>query len=745
MAIPLETAQLRHIYPKVNLNDYLFCLSFLNLVVHLIVKSRIGACDIISFVLNTAVPTERTKGELPTEEVRETCAEIMHILMFELQRGILSTKSDMRAVEIPLLVGLASQTDTLTNMLMAAEGRRLPWLQKLLTYTALHAGQSCAASILASIICNAQTPVQLSNFYNVKQGIEVGIPSVLQQTLQQVFNRLEALASPSLDCQPPVAKLPRLHSQVSTLTGTAAEREETSSSSSSSVKPCHPLPQLVPLRNLERITAAEKRKIKKKQISSSRLVKELQSHQASMVSFILLPDPSVQRCALSLVHMVGFPPSLGSALLTRLAGAVARVYFGSLHRKAEMESLSIAKFSAQGGSKQAKASGKKEAHRKEGNSANCITRLCMSCIDQLSSLPFIRSLLLHYLVDGATYKEHCHLFGGKWTMSLFEPPSSSSSSANAEIILDSAEGSRLADNNSLLNENRQQGNSIALPRFHSSVYHGGVIRQIVKVASSHKSLPKNQVSANVLTLVETLWLCCKEFSHTAQSQPPQWGAPAALAGAASMPEVKTEAMDMDLRPKKAAISESSARTLGCVIVDILTLDSLYNDVNWQDPDFRKVTTERDILVWKRLADMPFLWSILQEFSSSCVFLYYVSPVLRSLVAVVMNHLEVSREARMKNCAQHYEAAVRLVYCLTQGSWISSPLSNVSELFPYVTPYEGYLLLLALWRYIKDKPPSEFETEVKERTCDGSHMLIANSIIHANIDHMGHLCTRMFNM
>ena len=39
-----------------------------------------------------------------------------------------------------------------------------------------------------------------------------------------------------------------------------------------------------------------------------------------------------------------------------------------------------------------------------GNSANCITRLCMSCIDQLSSLPFIRSLLLHYLVDGATYK-----------------------------------------------------------------------------------------------------------------------------------------------------------------------------------------------------------------------------------------------------------------------------------------------------------------------------------------------------
>ena len=52
--------------------------------------------------------------------------------MFELQRGILSTKSDMRAVEIPLLVGLASQTDTLTNMLMAAEGRRQDFISNFL-------------------------------------------------------------------------------------------------------------------------------------------------------------------------------------------------------------------------------------------------------------------------------------------------------------------------------------------------------------------------------------------------------------------------------------------------------------------------------------------------------------------------------------------------------------------------------------------------------------------------------------
>ncbi|CAG5129279.1 unnamed protein product [Candidula unifasciata] len=111
----------------------------------------------------------------------------------------------------------------------------------------------------------------------------------------------------------------------------------------------------------------------------------------------------------------------------------------------------------------------------------------------------------------------------------------------------------------------------------------------------------------------------------------------------------------------------------------------------------------------------------------------------------MNHLEVSREARLKNCPKYHDAAVKLVYCLAQGSMVPPPLSNVAELFPFVNPYEGYLLLLALWRYIKDNPPSEFEKEVTSRTCDSSHMYVVNSIIHANINHMGHLCLRMFNM
>ena len=113
--------------------------------------------------------------------------------------------------------------------------------------------------------------------------------------------------------------------------------------------------------------------------------------------------------------------------------------------------------------------------------------------------------------------------------------------------------------------------------------------------------------------------------------------------------------------------------------------------------------------------------------------------------VVMSHLEVSRERLMANCSRHCEIATTIVHCLSKSSLIIPPLSNIAELFPYVNPYEGYLLLLALWQFIKENPPLDVEAEVKRRTCDSTHTAVLHSIIHANIESIGHLCPRIFNM
>ncbi|XP_059160155.1 integrator complex subunit 5-like [Physella acuta] len=641
--------------------------SFLNLVVHLIAKCKVGSCDMINFLLQTAIPQEDNNGgEMPLEEVRDTCIEIMHILLFELQRGVLSKKGNGLMGDMPLLTGLAAQVEALPGLLLSSRGNRIPWLLKLLTYTALQAGENCAASILAAVVFNSQTPQQLGAFYRLKQGIELGIPTVTQCVLAQIFNKLESTAA-SL----PLPSTP-LHSSA------APE-----------------INVLQAFRNLERIVCVEQMKIRKKAFSCSTIIEGLRQRHSVLCDFLLSPDPNISLCALRLMTMVGFPQDLSISLLTRLCGVVTVCFYSSLHLIIESTG-SLTK-------------------------RNRMTELCMSCIEQLSCIPFTKSLFIHYLVEGAVQKENCYLFGGRCPVTAVI--NSSTSSGNTDTV-------------SLLEENRQQSLSIALPRFHSSVYHGGVIRQIGKAQAPHKPLPKHLVSKNCLTFTETLWLCCRELTQAV---------PAATVDGTN--GQKEEPMETNQPPTNITqnISEGSARTLGCVIVDVLTLDSLYNDVHWQDPDFRRVTTERDTLVWKRLEELPVLWNVIQEFSSSCVFLYYLSPVLRSLMAVMMNHLEVSREGFMRNCPKQCEAAIKLVYCLTQGSWIPSPLSNISELFPFVSPYEAYLLLLGLWRYIKEKPPTELEKDMKSRTCEASHMFVITSIIHANIDHMGHLCPRFFNM
>ncbi|XP_055898404.1 integrator complex subunit 5-like [Biomphalaria glabrata] len=632
--------------------------SFLNLVVHLIAKCKVGSCDIINFLLRTALPQEESAGsELPVDEVRDTCIEIMHILLFELQRGVLARKGNAVVVDLPLLSGLAEQSSKLTTLLLQSYGKRVPWLQKLLTYTSLQAGENCSASMLANIVFSANTPQQLGTFYKLRQGSELGIPSVISSTLVHIFNKLTS--------------------------ATTSQPESTANSSN----------VLRALRNLEKLVNVEKVKIKRKALTCSTILEGLKQRHSVLCDLLLSANEDISMCALRLMTLVGFPDDLSISLLTRLCSVIAIIFFTSLHKNTEQKD--------------------------DASKADRMTQLCMSCIEQLSRYPFTKSLFIHYLLEGAVQKENCHLFGGRW-----QPATSNSPHGNG------------VDTVSLLEENRQQSLSIALPRFHSSVYHGGIIRQIPKTQLPVKPLQKSQVVRNCLIFTETLWLCCRENRQRCRQD---------LSGQVNS-DTGHEPMETDqVNRHMTTISESSARTLGCVIVDILTLDTLYNDVHWQDPDFRKVTTERDTLVWKRLEDLPVVWNVIQEFSSSCVFVYYLSPVLRSLMAVIMNHLEVSRDTRMRNCPKQFEGAIKLVHCLTKGSMIPPPLSNVAELFPFVSPYEGYLLLLTLWRYIKENPPTEFEKEQSSRTCDTSHMFVVHSILHANINHMGHLCPRFFNM
>ncbi|KAL8589649.1 hypothetical protein ACOMHN_016033 [Nucella lapillus] len=127
-----------------------------------------------------------------------------------------------------------------------------------------------------------------------------------------------------------------------------------------------------------------------------------------------------------------------------------------------------------------------------------------------------------------------------------------------------------------------------------------------------------------------------------------------------------------------------------------------------------------------------------------VFLYYCSPVLKSLMAKVLSALETTRVKRLSDLPLFYERACWLVRVLAQGQFLPAPLSSMGELFPFITPYEGYLLLVTVWRYIKENPPTLSVDQMECRKSEPHHLQVMQAVLNANIHTMGHLYPRIFN-
>ncbi|XP_025113724.1 integrator complex subunit 5-like isoform X2 [Pomacea canaliculata] len=625
--------------------------SFLNLVVHLLGKCDIGAFDILNFMIITAVPSLR--GSVPeesvTEAVQDTCVELIHMLLFELQRSVYGKRREGTLWEMPLLEGLARETERLVQLLLtSAESSGLPWIEKLLIFTAVHSGESCAAKILAAVIMQASTPKQLSLYFHLQENMEKSLGNIARDTLNNVFGAISAVTE---------------------------------------------LPQLVQmLRNFERVILGEKKRARLLTALSSFLLEAMQKELGKLSDILLHPNIEVSMCGLRLLETVGVPATTEMPVLTCLSASVVLVLFNLLWEGVRQRRAGIAK-----------------KPRFVGYQRG--VGLCHSCLRNLSQHTFTQSLLLQYLLQGAIHEENAALFGGK--------PPEVSQTRQSEV--------------SLLKENCRFGLSMPLPRTHASVFHAGVIGQGLKPNPPNVTMQKEWVLCHQETLLEAIWSCSQDAaaSHLVKDS---------TSTPAKDARSPMRLSSMMMLPK---MSDVAARTLGCALVDICTMDTLYNDVNWPDPEFCKVTLERDLYVWKMTEDHPVLWSILRAASGSSVFLYYCSPLMKSLMARVVSALEVSRVRKLMDLPQLFERASWIVTILSQGKFIPPPLSNICELFPHVSPYEGYLLLLSVWKFIKENPPTLNKEGVAQR-CEIGHLQVLRTVLNSNIDMVGHLYPKIFD-
>ncbi|KAK6167219.1 hypothetical protein SNE40_021307 [Patella caerulea] len=415
--------------------------------------------------------------------------------------------------------------------------------------------------------------------------------------------------------------------------------------------------------------------------SRSMFSDSLHQYFPSLSNLLLHHDHHVTEVVLQLISLIEIPRSTPSSHLAQLCGSVIFSFFKALQQQDHREELKT-------------------------------IRYCKQCIKQLTKHSFTQCMLVRFLMEGVVNQEYSYLLDAK--------PLPDTKTETQKMT-------------PLLTENRLHGTSLTLSRSHSSVFHAGVIGEGLKTKQIITSLPREHATRNIQLFIEVLWLCCLEVKLADNDN-------------CHLLDEASDAPSGSPEPTwRRDVGDITARNIGCNLVELITLDVLYNDLLWPDEDFNKVTIERDLYVWKNMETNPVFWSIFEAFCSYPIFIYHCSPVLKSIAAVLMLHYSSFREKSMKNSPKYYTASCKLVHYLGRSGILPSPLSHIGELFPFVTPYEGYLLITAMWRYIKENPLTYIKEEISNRKCDEKYSEVIASIIHSNIDKMGHLYSCFFSI
>lgn len=200
------------------------------------------------------------------------------------------------------------------------------------------------------------------------------------------------------------------------------------------------------------------------------------------------------------------------------------------------------------------------------------------------------------------------------------------------------------------------------------------------------------------------------------------------------------------------INAEAAKVVAVTLVENVCPDVANGELSWPPEEHARTTVERDIHIRRCFEAHPVLFPLLQIVAAGRPALCYCSAVLRGLLATLLAHWEASREAASTDSPWHLQASCLLVYCMGEGQLLPPVLANVHEAFPLLTPFEVRLLLLAVWEYVRGNGPLPqkfvFSPEkglfYRDFSRDGDvarYVAPIHSVLHKNIDRLGHLCWR----
>ncbi|TNM99203.1 integrator complex subunit 5 [Takifugu flavidus] len=415
-------------------------------------------------------------------------------------------------------------------------------------------------------------------------------------------------------------------------------------------------------------------------------------HLQNFSGLLLHGDPTVSHAAVRLLSCSPLPRTSSPADLLLLSRAAVTHFFLVLRKQSE-------------GTKAGRDGG-------QGSEAvNCSVKL-LSRFAAYSALTL--KAVLQQLIEGALHKGNTDLFGGQIAEMSGAPLTSPSASTDPGV--------------SLLDINCRFGTAVNFTGSVWSVFHAGVIGKGLKVRTATKMPDPSWVIQNVQTLLAVIIQCCS---------------PAGLNGSINGSQSQDE---------PAPINAEAAKVVAVTLVESVCPDVANGELSWPPEEHARTTVERDIHIRRCFEAHPVLFPLLQVVAAGRPALCYCSAVLRGLLATLLAHWEASREALSTDSPWHLQASCLLVSCMGEGQLLPPVLANVHEAFPHLSPFEVRLLLLTVWEYVRGNGPMPQKfvfSPDKGQFCrdfsrDGDvarYVAPIHSVLHKNIDRLGHLCWR----
>ncbi|XP_013405421.1 integrator complex subunit 5-like [Lingula anatina] len=413
----------------------------------------------------------------------------------------------------------------------------------------------------------------------------------------------------------------------------------------------------------------------------------MKNHVVDLATQLLRHDVSISMATIELLATLRLTKALSSSVSLKLAGLVVHFFFNALFEK--------------------------DASKK----GHCLG-YCRKFIKCLCQHPEVRQMMVRFLLEAAVSQEYSAVLGGK-----FDPLTS----------VESAKVTRPKP--MILEANRKHSVYMALPQSHASVFHAGVIGKGLKKQINTPILTKAQVFANRQFFSEVICDCCFNQGPTPQGLYPQSDSSSSRDTYLTLVQGKPVSEQ----------TEQALKTLALLVVELTTMDVLYNGLHWPEERWMEFTVERNLFTRKKIEAYPVLWDMLDIISYDYSALSQCSCVLRGMAAAMMAFWEGARDKMASNTPKQLELSCRLIEIMGKGGLLPPPLSYIGEIFPLLTPYEVNLLLLSVWRYMKENPPIPMINDegVMDRPCGPEHTEVIRSILHSNIGKLGHLYARFF--